>query len=115
MGSATSVFRGQMLSTNAGDAGVATSPSMEPLGNRAVLAVTVINTAGSASGVFRLQGSYDGSLWRNIGTAVSQNTFGYKASSTAEVIDHAFVRVCAEAKGTDVSLLFDAAIAWSQQ
>lgn len=117
MASATSVFRGQVLSTASGEGSVITSAPMAPQGNRAVLAVTMINaTASITTATFKLRGSYDGSLWKDItsGSITTLTTFGSKF--TAEVtINHAFVQVYAEITGTTQTALFDATIAWSQQ
>jgi hypothetical protein len=116
MASATSVFRGQLLSTVSGFGSVITSPPVQPAGNKAQLAVLVINASASTSGTFKLQGSYDGSAWKDISSgSLTQDAFGYNQLSAAVTIDHPFVRVHASISGTNVSLLFDATIAWSQQ
>ena len=114
---ATSVFRGQVRSTVSGEGSVITSGAIQPQGNRAVLAVTVVNATSSiTSATFKLRGSYDGSLWKDItsGSITSLTAFGY-ANSSAVTIDHAFVQVFAEIAGTSQRVLFDATIAWSQQ
>ena len=114
---ATSVFRGQILSTLSGEGSVITSVAIQPQGNRAVLAVTVVNATSSiTSATFKLRGSYDGSLWKDVtsGSITSLTSFG-SANTNAVTIDHAFVQVYAEITGTDKKVLFDATIAWSQQ
>lgn len=117
MASATAVFRGHVLSTTAGESSLVSSTPIAPEGNRAVLAVTIINaTSAVSAATWKLQGSYDGKLWRDVtgGSIAAFTSFGSKVTGST-TIDYAFVRVFAEITGTNQAVLFDATIAWSQQ
>lgn len=117
MASATAVFRAHILSTTAGESSLVSSAPIAPEGNRAVLAVTIINATNAVStATWKLQGSYDGKLWKDVtgGSIASFASFGSKVSGGV-TIDYAFVRVFAEITGTSQVVLFDATIAWSQQ
>ena len=83
-------------------------------GNAATASVTVINVAASPTNAFQLQGSFDGLVWFDIGSAVNQNAFGVVTQS-ATSIAYAFLRLKASISGSSVTTLFDATIAMSAQ
>ena len=111
----TQVFKDQMLSTASGKASAIMSAPIPAQGNRAVLSVLVTNASASTTGTHTLQGSYDGHIWFDLST-VNLGAFGQANSASGDVIiEHAFVRVFSSITGTNVSLLFSAWIAWSNQ
>lgn len=108
------IFRNQFLSTNTGYATSINSQAIAVQGNKAVLSALTLQTSGTVTLTYELQGSYDaGQVWKTIGN-VTQNSFGHNTFSQTGV-DYTHVRIVVTISGTTVSALFNTALAFSCQ
>ena len=88
-----------------------------PIGANAVaMAATVHAITGGGTLTLQLQGSYDGRVWKDVGSTVAFTTFGWKSGSNTSVA-YSFVRIKAviTGAGTDEEVIFDLFLATSCQ